>query len=79
MVLPPSVGVGGIILVVEGHTGADNVKDCHTVMTEGSFQQFFNLFGVTGEGTSYKCGIGCQCFQANIHGHILINALVLQV
>ncbi len=34
VVLPPGVGVDGVILVIEGNTGTDNVKYCHAMMAE---------------------------------------------
>ena len=74
----PRIGVVSGILVVEGHTGTDDIDQGNTFVANPGFDQFFDLFGVASEGTRDKCCTADQSFPGDVNRHVRIDTLVLQ-
>ena len=78
VILAPGIGVIGILLIVEGHAGADDIQHGNAVVRHGSLEQFLHLLGVAGKGTRDEGCVGGQRFHADIHRHVLVGALLLE-
>src|SRR3972149_5033873 len=72
----PTVGVTGVILVIESHAGADDVDDRQTMMAERSFDQGFHLVGVTGKGPGDKSCARRHSFLNDIYRSKVVLPLV---
>ena len=48
------VGLGRIVMVVEGDAGADDVNHGRAVVAQRGLEQFAHLLGVAGEGARHE-------------------------
>src|SRR5690606_6797520 len=68
-----------VVLVVEGHAGADDVEHRQAAVAEGGLDELTHLFGVTGEGAGNEAGACYQGFDADVDWWEVVVSGVLQL
>ncbi len=64
--------------VVEGHARADDIQHRGAAVRKRRLEQFLDLLWIAGKGARHERAVRGQGFQANVHGHVGIGALVLE-